>query len=89
LRFHWTLSNSEANPRIYTCVTRPSHTHVHRIWARDYTKVACITSLVLPTEHPLLATHSTKVSCHQSSPTHRITKTTPQVHRFKILILLD
>ena len=30
------LSNSEASPRIWTCVTRPSHAHVRRVWARDY-----------------------------------------------------
>jgi len=38
LQSHWTLSNSEASPRIWTCVTRPSCTHVHRVWARDYSK---------------------------------------------------
>jgi len=31
----WTLSNSEASPRIWTCVTRPSRTHVHKAWAWD------------------------------------------------------
>jgi len=33
---HWTLSSSEASPRIWTCVTRPSHAHVSRVWAQDY-----------------------------------------------------
>ena len=28
LQFHWPLSNSEASPRIWTCVTRPSFSHV-------------------------------------------------------------
>ena len=28
LQFDWPLSNSEASPRIWTCVTRPSFSHV-------------------------------------------------------------
>ena len=28
LQFHWPLSNSEASPRIWTCVTRPSFSHM-------------------------------------------------------------
>ena len=34
LRSHWTLSNSEVSPRIWTCVTRPSRTHMHRLGTR-------------------------------------------------------
>jgi len=31
LRFHWSLSNSEVKPRIWTCVTRPfSHVFGHK-----------------------------------------------------------
>jgi len=36
LRSHWTLSNSEADPRIWTGVTRPSLARIYRVWARDY-----------------------------------------------------
>jgi len=46
LQSHWTLSNSEASPRIWTCITRLSHMHVRRIWARDYVKLAEISYLV-------------------------------------------
>ena len=35
LQSHWMLSNSEAGPRIWTCVTTPSRAHVRRVWARD------------------------------------------------------
>ena len=36
LQSHWTLSKSEVSPRIWICVTRPSHVHVCRVWVRDY-----------------------------------------------------
>ena len=29
------ISNSEVGPRIWTCVTRPSRAHVHRVWVQD------------------------------------------------------
>ena len=41
------LSNSEASPRIWTCVTRPSRVHVCRVWARDYHSVKSAHGTVL------------------------------------------
>ena len=59
---------SEASPRIWTCVTRPSRVHVRRVWARDYEDV----STQLDTKEFIYHVHCVNwhslISSHKGSP---------------------
>jgi len=62
LQPHWTFLNSEASPGIWTCVTRPFRTHVHRVRTQDYKLNTELHSAIASTAQAMLAHSSRKTS---------------------------
>jgi len=78
LRSHWTLSNSETSPRIWTCVTTPDPTHMcvesgARLSKLDHVPFVCVCECTQVISYMYLiyvhqTAHASIVCAHETKP---------------------